>query len=176
MARVRIGELLMRQGRIDGMQLESALAHQRHWGGRLGRAVIHLGFIDEASLLEALGEQLATPFMTIGDRFVEPAVLKLVPEKLIRGHKVLPISRAGAGRRGPLVVALSDPGNLGVIEDVEFATGMDVRPVLATEYDVDQAIQRLLGPAPATVYRTIELPEDTNPLTVGRRPPSGVMN
>jgi hypothetical protein len=51
MARVRIGELLMRQGRIDELQLQSALAHQSRWGGRLGRAVVHLGFLDEATLL-----------------------------------------------------------------------------------------------------------------------------
>jgi type IV pilus assembly protein PilB len=178
MARLRIGELLLRQGRIDQLQLQSALAHQARWGGRLGRAVIHLGFLDEATFLESLAEQLGTPFITIGDRPVEPAVLALVPAKLIRSRSVLPLARLSEGRRGPLVVALADPGNLGVLDEVGFASGLDVRPVLATEADLDQAIARLLGTPGVSQRRLapLELPEDTNPLTAARRSGKPILN
>ena len=56
--RVPIGELLMQQGRIDALQLRSALAHQRQWGGRLGRARVALGFVTEPVLLQAVAAQL----------------------------------------------------------------------------------------------------------------------
>lgn len=170
MARVRIGEMLMRQGRIDELQLQSALAHQSRWGGRLGRAVVHLGFLEEATLLEVLGEQLGTPFIVIGDRPVEPRVLALIPQKLIRGRRVLPLARLAESRRGPLVVALAEPGDLGVIDEIAFASGLDVRPVLATEADLDQAIERLLGGRAEGGGRRspLDLPEDTSPLTVAR--------
>jgi type IV pilus assembly protein PilB len=171
MARVRIGELLMAQGRIDGLQLQSALAHQARWGGRLGRAVVHLGFLDEATFLEVLGEQLGTQFITLGNRRVEPQVLALVPRRLILSRRVLPLAKLTEGRRGPLLVALADPGDLGVLDEISFATGLDVRPVLATEADLDQAIARLVG-APGEAPRrfdALELPEDTNPITAGRR-------
>lgn len=178
MARIRIGELLVRRGRIDHLQLQSALAHQARWGGRLGRAVVHLGFLDEATFLEALAEQLGTPFITVGSRSVDPAVLALVPERLIRSRKVLPLARLAEGRRGPLVVALADPGDLGVIDELTFVTGLDVRPALATEADLDQAIARLFGPGtgPARRRDPLELPEDTNPLTAGRGPRKPILN
>lgn len=178
MARVRIGELLMRQGRIDELQLQSALAHQARWGGRFGRAVVHLGFLDEETFLETLAEQLGTPFIIVGDRPVDPAVLALLPERLIRTRKVLPLARLREGRRGPLVVALADPGDLGLLDEISFATGLDVRPALATEVDLDQAIARLLGPsgAPARRLAPVDLPADTNPLTAGRAAAKRVLN
>jgi hypothetical protein len=178
MARVRIGELLMRQGRLDELQLQSALAHQARWGGRLGHAVVHLGFLDETTFLEALAEQLGTPFITVGDRPVDPAVLALVPQKLIRSRKVLPLARLSEGRRGPLVVALTDPGDLRVLDEITFVTGLDVRPALATEADIDQAIARLLGPGAGAPRRlsAVDLPADTNPLTAGRLPGKPVLN
>jgi len=167
MARVRIGELMVRQGRIDEMQLQSALAHQRRWGGRIGRAIIGLGFVSEPTFLEALSEQLGAPFIVVGDRTVPRSVLSLVPEKLIRSRRVLPLAKLNESRRGPLVVALSDPGDLAVLDEIGFVTGLEVRPALAAEADLDQAIRRLLGDERGVTRRAlqaIDLPEDTSPL------------
>jgi type IV pilus assembly protein PilB len=179
MARVRIGEMLVQQGRIDAYQLESALAHQRRWGGRLGRAIVHLGFMAESAVLEAVSAQLGVPFVHVGDRHVAPQVLAMVPQKLIRTRKVLPLARLAESRRGPLVVALADPADLHALDEVAFATGLDVKPVLAAEDDLDDAIARLLDGATARRASghgarrdAIELPEDTNPLTILRRDPA----
>src|SRR5574337_159501 len=120
--RVPIGELLVKQGRIDALQLQSALAHQRQWGGRLGRALVSLGFVSEPVLL--------------------------APERLIRSRKVVPLELLSESKRGPLLVALSEPDNLSTLDEIAFATGMQVKPVLAAEADVDAAIARLLGAAP----------------------------
>jgi type IV pilus assembly protein PilB len=147
MARVRIGELLVGQGRLDAMQLESALAHQRRWGGRLGRSIVALGFLEERALLEAVGAQLGVPVIVLGERRIPPQVLALVPERLVHARRVLPVERLGAGRRGPLVVALSEPADLSVLDEIAFATGMDVKPALAGDRDLDQAIARHFGAA-----------------------------
>lgn len=172
MARVRIGELLLRRGHIDGTQLQSALAHQRRWGGRLGRAIVHLGFLPEREMLETVGEQLGVPFVEIGDRTIPSRVLSLVPEKLVRTRKVLPLELPGGAKRGPLVVALADPADLNVIDEVAFATGMSVKPLLAAEPDLDAAIARHLDGVVvpreggfASRADAIDLPEDTSPLT-----------
>ncbi|HEY6006646.1 MAG TPA: hypothetical protein VIV57_27445 [Anaeromyxobacter sp.] len=179
MARVRIGEMLVKRGNIDTAQLQSALAHQRRWGGRLGHAIVHLGFMKESAMLETLSEQLGVPYVQIGERAIPRQVLALVPEKLIRTRKVLPLELAGPGRRA-LVVALADPADLHVIDEIAFATGMTVRPALASEYDVDCAISRLLDGIIirreggfATREDAIELPEDTNPLSVESDPTGG---
>ncbi len=173
MGRIRIGEMLLQQGRLDPAQLRSALAHQRQWGGRLGRAVVQLGFMEERALLEALGEQLGVQVVEIGDRVIPPQVLALVPEKLVRARRVLPLARLTEGRRGPLVVALADPANLDVLGEIEFATGLEVRSTLASEADLDQALGRYFGLPPtkatpvgfASRKDAIELPEDTSPLS-----------
>jgi type IV pilus assembly protein PilB len=170
MARVRIGELLVRQGRIDELQLQSALAHQRKFGGRIGRAIVALGFLPEPTFLEALGEQLGAPVVAVGDRPVDPRVLSLVPARLMRARRVVPLARLDETRRGPLVVAVADPSDLGLIDELSFATGLDVRPVLASEADLDRAISRLLGAGgpQATRREAIDLPEDTSPLTAAQ--------
>ncbi len=172
MARVRLGEMLVQRGCIDAVQLQSALAHQRRWGGRIGRSIVQLGFMKESALLRNVGEQIGVPFMEVADLQIAREVLALVPERLIRTRKALPIERAGSGRRGPLVVALPDPSDLAVLDEIAFATGMSVRPVLAAEAELDRAIARLLdgvvarrAPGFAGREDAIELPEDTSPLS-----------
>ncbi|MFL5437527.1 MAG: hypothetical protein ACJ79W_00060 [Myxococcales bacterium] len=180
MARVRIGEMLMRRGDIDAAQLQSALAHQRRWGGRLGHAIVHLGFLAERTMLETVSEQLSVPFVEIGARAIPHEVIALVPEKLIRTRKVLPLELVGVGKRGQLVLAVADPADLHAIDEVAFAAGMRVRPVLVAEYDLERAIARHLDGI--DVQRdggfagrddAIELPEDTNPLSIERDPTGG---
>jgi type IV pilus assembly protein PilB len=176
MARVRIGELLVEQGRIDALQLQSALAYQRQFGGRLGHAIVALGFMDEASVLAAVGAQLGVPVLAIGDRRVAPEVLALVPPKLMRARRAVPLAKLSESRRGPLLVALPDPADLSTLDEISFATGLDVRPVLASDDDVLRALARLLdgdhrAPAATPAPRTdaIDVPEDDGPLAALRR-------
>ncbi len=159
--RVPIGELLVGMGRIDAFQLTSALAYQRRWGGRLGRALVSLGFVSEHVVLGVVGEQLGVRFVEIGSRMVPPGVLRLVPEKLVRMRRVFPLALLSESNRGPLVVALSDPGNLVHLDEIAFATGMEVSPVLAGEADIDRAIARHFDRAPVEEQlQPIELPDE----------------
>jgi hypothetical protein len=145
MARIRIGELLVSGGNIDAMQLASALAHQRSWGGRIGQSIVRLGFLTEDQLLKAVGSQLGAPFVVIGPRRVPGAIVALVPKKIVRARRAFPLEKLAEHRRGPLVVAFSDPADLEAVDEIAFATGLAVRPVLAAEWDIDQAIARHLG-------------------------------
>ncbi len=164
--RKRIGQLLIDVGALDSFQLESALAHQRRWGGRLGRAIVHLGFLREEEVLSAVGNQLGVSYMPLWDKVVPRDILALVPEKLIRSRKVLPISRLREHRRGPLVVACVDPSDLVVIDELAFATGLEIRPVIASEEELDQAIEAHFpsGDREFRLPKAIDLPEDTSPL------------
>lgn len=173
MARVRIGELLIKKGRLNGVQLETALAHKRKFGGRLGRSIVELGFMREDALLLAVSEQLGVPLIEIGGRFIPRTVLNLVPDKLLRGRRVVPLERLSEKRRGPLVVAVSDPADLGLLDEIAFATGLEVKPVLASDADLEQAIARLVdgvkGTATSKDYGrgdAIDLPEESGPLRV----------
>lgn len=158
-SRLPIGQLLIQSGRIDGWQLQSALAHQRRWGGRLGEALVGLGFVSEPVLLAELSRQLTVPYIELGERYVPPAIVRLVPEKLIRSRKVFPIALVSSSRRGPIVIATSEPQNLAVLDEVSFATGMKVKPVLASAGDIERAIDRHLdGLDVTTGVGAVELP------------------
>ncbi len=163
--RKRIGQLLLEVGALDSFQLESALAHQRRWGGRLGRAIVYLGFMREADVLSVVGNQLGVPYMPLWDKVIPRDVLSLVPEKVIRSRKVLPIARLREHRRGPLVVACVDPNDLTVLDELAFATGLEIRPVLASEEEIAQAIEaHFTHGVREGLPRSIDLPEDTSPL------------
>src|SRR5438309_810152 len=90
MARTNIGNLLIEQGRIDDMQLKSAVAYQRRWGGRIGQAMVTLGFLSEQVLMSTLSLQLGANYIEIGDRLVPPGILKMLPQKLMKERRVLP--------------------------------------------------------------------------------------
>jgi type IV pilus assembly protein PilB len=176
MARIRLGELLLNGGHIDSMQLDSALAHQRQWGGRIGQAIVQLGFLTEERMLQAVGRQLGVPFVVIGDRTVPPSVVALMPRKLIRTRRAFPLEKLAENRRGPLVVAFADPADLIAMDEISFVTGLEVRAVLAAEWDIDQVITRHLGDAPGAGLadgngrpREIELPPDTSPLSGAKK-------
>ncbi len=174
MSRVRLGEMLVQRGLIDAVQLQAALAHQQRWGGRLGRSIVQLGFMKERTLLQHVGEQIGVPYVEIGDREVAPKILSLVPAAIIRSRKAVPLERVEVGRRGALVVALADPWNLELLDELAFATGMAIQPVLAAEGDLERAIARLLDgvvrrePGFDARADAIDLPEDSSPLTAAR--------
>jgi type IV pilus assembly protein PilB len=152
--RVRIGQLLVEAGFIDPWQLQSALGDQERFGGRLGAALVRRGFISEPALLAQVAGQLGVPYVQLAGRPIQPAVVRLVPEKLIHKHGVFPIAHAPRPRRGLLVVATSDPENLASIDEISFATGLAVHPALASENDIAHAIQLHLGPDPSAPPRT----------------------
>jgi len=164
MARTPLGRMLLEEGRIDELQLRSALSHRDRWGGRIGEALVAMGFISEQVMLKALARQLGVPFVELGRREMPSAVVHLVPERLIRRRRVLPVAWLGAPPRGALVVAFADPSDLRVIDDVAFATGCEVKAVLASPRDLDQAIARHLDGALPDLPASVDLPADPGPM------------
>jgi type IV pilus assembly protein PilB len=145
MKRVPIGQLLIQGGSIDTRQLRAGLEWQKRRGGRLGHALVHLGLVNETELLWALGRQFEIPIVDLTARNVPADVLLLVPQKIIEGHRVLPLELLSECRRGPLLVATSDPLDIQALDEVAFASGKLVRPVLATRTQLEVAIARYMG-------------------------------
>ena len=143
-----IGQILVERGYIDPWQLQSALAYQRSWGGPLGEALVALGFISEPVLLAEVARQLDVPYIHIGNRRIPDAVVRLVPEKLVRARKIFPVAFAWQGKRNQLLVITTEPQNLVALDEAAFASGKKVRAVLGSDRDIEQAIERHLGPAP----------------------------
>jgi hypothetical protein len=143
--RVPIGQILVDRGSIDGRALRAGLDWQRRRGGRLGRALVHLGLVDEAAVVGALGIQLGMEVVDLSSRVIDRDVLRLVPERIIEARRILPVELLAETRRGPLVVATSDPLDMQALDEVAFAAGKQIRPVLAERGQIDVAIARLVG-------------------------------
>ena len=133
---MRIGEMLLKERRVTLEQLQEALAHQKQHGGRLGTALVKLGFIREDDITALLSKQYGVPSIDLEQFNIDPAVIKLIPVETAQKFQILPLSRVGA----TLTIAMADPTNVFAMDDIKFMTGYNVEPVVATERAVQDAI------------------------------------
>ncbi|NUP55655.1 MAG: Flp pilus assembly complex ATPase component TadA [Gemmatimonadaceae bacterium] len=135
----RLGDLLVREGLITREQLEKALQEQKQNGTRVGYNLVKLGFIAETELTKMLARQFKMPAVDLSRFEVDPRIAKLIPSDLAIKHLVLPLKRDGR----TLTVAMADPTNLGVLEDLKFITRYDIFPVIGGEFTLKSAIDKL---------------------------------
>ncbi|MHB1862547.1 MAG: GspE/PulE family protein [Gemmatimonadaceae bacterium] len=135
----RIGDLLVREGLISKEQLEKALQEQKQSGTRVGYNLVKLGFIHETELTKMLARQYKMPAVDLSKFEVDPRIAKLIPGDLALKHLVLPLKREGR----TLTVAMADPTNLGVLEDLKFITRYDIFPVIAGEFTIKNALEKV---------------------------------
>ncbi|HEY5062998.1 MAG TPA: ATPase, T2SS/T4P/T4SS family, partial [Gemmatimonadaceae bacterium] len=142
-AQERIGDLLYREGLISAEQLAKALQEQKQNGTRVGYNLIKLGFIQEVELTKALAKQHKMPAVDLSRFEVDPKVAKMIPADLAQKNLVIPLKRDGR----TLTVAMADPSNLGVLEDLKFITRYDIFPVIAGEFTLRSLIEKVYGAA-----------------------------
>ena len=135
----RLGDLLVREKLITREQLDKALQEQKQSGTRVGYNLVKLGFIAETELTKILARQYKMPAVDLSRFEVDPRIAKLVPADLAMKHLVLPLKRDGR----TLTVAMADPTNLGVLEDLKFITRYDIFPVIGGEFSIKSAVDKI---------------------------------
>ncbi len=142
--KLKLGELLVKEKKLTSTQLTEALQVQMVCGGRLGTNLLESGFITEQALNKTLSEQLG--MSTVGSAELID-VPKSVITKLGRAeaekYQVIPFRYKKEERR--LDVALVDPAQLSVVEELSSQTGLTVEPHLATEAAISHALERYYG-------------------------------
>jgi len=142
---LRLGELLVKEGLISPSQLEKVISVQRQEGGRLGEILIKLGMIKEDQFVAVLGKQLGIPYFSLGTGMLKPAVdqglEKIIPQDFAVKNLILPLSRT----LNSLTVAMADPLDLILIDNVKKLTSCDINPVVATKSDIVKAIDEFYG-------------------------------
>ncbi|WP_303721247.1 hypothetical protein [Malonomonas rubra] len=157
----RLGEMLFEAGLIDQFQLDSALSMQRNLGGRLGSALVKLGYLPEETIMEFLESQSKFSRVSLHDLEIPLAVMSILPAQKLKHLLVVPIEMRQSGPEKTLRVAMTDPTNQQLISDLQFATGCRVLPVLASEDEIRQALENNL---PAEVP---QLPKSNGPTGYG---------
>ncbi len=137
----RLGELLVKKNYITGDQLKKAFEDQKLKGGRLESALIRLGYIKEDELLSFLSAQYRVPSIKISKIEINPNVIKLIPSSVSKKYFIIPINRVGP----KLTLAMADPSNIVVIDEIKFMTGFNVEPVVASETEIIDAIKKYYG-------------------------------
>ena len=150
----RLGERLLAGGLITDEQLQHALEMQPSSSRPLGRILVELGILDEDRLDAALSTHLDVPVVDLRREPVDADVAQLVPEEFARRHVLLPIRRDD----GHLAVAMADPSNLLVVNDLRLLTGLPVTPYLAGRSDILANLSRIYSMRPRIheVARSLE--------------------
>jgi len=134
----RLGDLLIREGLITKEQLDKALQEQKNNGQRLGYNLVKMGFVQETEITKMLARQYRMPAVDLARFEVDPKIIKLIPADVALKHLVLPLKREGR----TLTVAMADPTNLSVLDDLKFITRYDIFPVIAGEYTLRTALDK----------------------------------
>ncbi|MEA1963570.1 MAG: ATPase, T2SS/T4P/T4SS family [Candidatus Aerophobetes bacterium] len=135
-ARVNLSDVLLKEGFISEEEIKKAEEYQKEHGGNLSEVFIKLGIVSEDELVRALAEQLGIPHMKLTNYKLDPEIMSMLPEKVIRKNKVVPLSRTG----NTLTVATADPLNVLLLDNLRAMTGCNIQTIISTNSDIEQAI------------------------------------
>ena len=141
----KIGEILIAEGLISQAQLDEAMLRQKKHGARLGEVLIKFGYVNEDQIVSALGNQLGIPYVTLSSGRLKPVTDQsldgLVPYDFAIKNVCIPLYRTISS----LTVALFDPTDLILLDNLRKMTGCDVNPVIATKSDILKTIENFYG-------------------------------
>lgn len=136
-----LGDVLAREKLLSDEQLKKALDYQKKHDVPLGSAFISLNLVTEEDMAHALSRQLGYPYIDLNQFELFPEVIDLVPVEIAKKHLIMPVHRI----RSFITLAMVDPTDLDVIEDIKFRTGLSIQPVVASESAILNAINKYYG-------------------------------
>lgn len=137
----RLGELLLESGIITEAQLQAALEEQRSTKKKLGDVLLSQGVLTEHQLIEVLEFQLGIPHVTLSRFQIDAKLSQIIPETMAKRYQVMPIRVDGR----KLMVAMADPLDLLVIDDLRMSTGFTIEPAIIARGELQRGIARLYG-------------------------------
>jgi type IV pilus assembly protein PilB len=142
---LKLGELLIKEGLITPADLDKAISFQRKEGGRLGEVLSKLGIVTEEQIVRVVGKQLGIPYYGWGTGMLKPAtdqkLENFIPHEFSVKNFVLPLSHTLKS----LTVAMADPLDLILIDNLRKLTGCEINPVIATKSDILKALDEFYG-------------------------------
>ena len=137
----KLGQLLCEKSYLDRSKLEFALAEQKVEHRQLGQILLELGYVTQAQLNEALALQVGIERVNLDEISVDAEVIALVPAEMVSKYSILPLGHED----GRLAVAITDPFQPQVMEDLRLVTGYSVRRYYADPVEMENAIRKFYG-------------------------------
>jgi type IV pilus assembly protein PilB len=138
-----IGERLVEKGYITFHQLEEALQEQKITGEKLVDILIRRGWVAPEEMNRILGMQAGVSAFDLANYIIDPEVIKLIPQDVAVRYKVIPVFKIS----NVLTVAMADPTNVFIIDELTRIAGCTIEPVLAEEMAIRKAQDQYYGGA-----------------------------
>jgi type IV pilus assembly protein PilB len=137
----RLGDLLVAEGYLTHEQLQDALKEQKKRGRSklLGELLVELDYCSEDHIVECLAVEYGVPYAKLDARMYDPKVIDILPREYIENNLVMPLFVI----RGMLTIAVSEPSNLFLVDEVRSLTNLDVQIVASTSRDIRRVITGL---------------------------------
>ena len=148
----RLGEMLVSQGLLDPDDLDQALTEQKRTGERLGEILIKMGLITEEDLMRTLSMQLSIPYQPLNDIKIDRKTIEDIPARLVNLYDFVPLGM----EKGMLRVAMNDPLDVHVLDELRLHLKLEIDPVFATAKDIHTAIKRFYGIGADTMEGMVE--------------------
>lgn len=137
----RLGDILIDSGFLTAAELAEALSAQKGTTKKLGEIIVEMGLLSELDILRAISTQYDTPIIDLANVDIDPEATKVVSEQYCHENCIIPIGFEG----DRLVVAIYDPLNILVADDLHFRTGNEIIPMLAPKKSIEEAISKNFG-------------------------------
>jgi type IV pilus assembly protein PilB len=143
--KTQLGQLLLAHGIVTPEQIEKALAEQNEKGHRklLGELLVEMNYCTENQIASALAEAYGVPYAQVGPKVCDVKALEILPREFLEEHIVLPLFKV----YDTLTVAVSEPTNVFLIDEIERISGCKVQVVCATAKDIKATLQTYLPAA-----------------------------
>ncbi len=156
MAKKRLGEVLCERGHIGAADLKRALQEQQGKAIHLGELLLQRKLVSKKDLAAALAEVSSVEYVDCQKLDPSPGTLELIPPALAKRCRAIPIELKGK----TLVVAMSEPQNLHLLDELRFKTGLKIVPKFGFQSEVLSAIERLYG-IPGAPPGAVQVADDT---------------
>jgi hypothetical protein len=157
-----LGDMLLREGIISRGQLDEAVKRQKAASEKsVGQILVEMGVITESVKMSFLKKKFGYEFFTLGDKKVDLVLLSYIPKHYAEKYHVVPVGLD----KGVLIVAMDDPSDLSLLDNLKTTVGMPIRPVITSATDIDDILKLypegkeeyiIITTPPSTLYRTFK--------------------
>jgi type IV pilus assembly protein PilB len=143
--RMQLGQLLLARGIVTAEQIDRALAEQKEKGHRklLGELLVEMGYCTENQIASALAQGYGVPYAQVTPKICDPKVIEILPRDFLEEYIVLPLFKVN----NVLTIAVSEPTNVFLIDEIERISGCKVQIVCSTSKDIKATLQTYLPAA-----------------------------
>jgi type IV pilus assembly protein PilB len=135
----KLGEILVEWGMISAKDVAKALEHAKEQKLRVGEALVALNLVTEPNVYKALAQQHNMEYVDIDKTTMQSSAANTIPEDMMRKYTILPLGQ----ENGKLRVAIHDPFDFEMLENVRFRLNKELKPVLATKSNIASMMDQM---------------------------------